>query len=126
MSNGWFLLLLPLLCKEEASESQTLQAHVSPRSQIADPEKTCINGQLKNYELIELASCANCEFSYLIFVGCVQVVIDNGIMQLTLSKPGGIVTGISYNGVDNLMEIRNEEDNRGLVLMLMISLNESN
>lgn len=55
-----------------------------------------------------------------------QVVIDNGIMRLTLSKPGGIVTGISYNGVDNLMEIINEEDNRGLVLLLMILLNESN
>ncbi|KAG0453281.1 hypothetical protein HPP92_025945 [Vanilla planifolia] len=41
------------------------------------------------------------------------VVIDNGILELTLSKPGGIVTGIKYNGIDNLMEIRNKEDNRG-------------
>ncbi|KAJ0966751.1 hypothetical protein J5N97_023668 [Dioscorea zingiberensis] len=41
------------------------------------------------------------------------VIIDNGILQLTLSKPGGIVTGICYNGVDNLMEILNKEDNRG-------------
>ncbi|KAJ4774966.1 Rhamnogalacturonate lyase [Rhynchospora pubera] len=41
------------------------------------------------------------------------VVIDNGIIQLTLSNPDGIVTGIQYNGVDNLMEILNKEDNRG-------------
>ncbi|KAH7669403.1 Rhamnogalacturonate lyase protein [Dioscorea alata] len=41
------------------------------------------------------------------------VIIDNGILQLTLSKPGGIVTGVKYNGVDNLMEILNNEANRG-------------
>ncbi|KAL6012683.1 hypothetical protein ACLOJK_003172 [Asimina triloba] len=41
------------------------------------------------------------------------VVIDNGILQLTLSKPEGIVTGICYNGIDNLLEVRNEETNRG-------------
>lgn len=42
-----------------------------------------------------------------------QVVMDNGILQVTLSKPGGIITGISFNGIDNLLEIRNEESNRG-------------
>ncbi|KAJ1692996.1 hypothetical protein LUZ63_009694 [Rhynchospora breviuscula] len=41
------------------------------------------------------------------------VVIDNGIIQLTLSNPDGIVTGVQYNGMDNLMEILNKEDNRG-------------
>ncbi|XP_020113077.1 probable rhamnogalacturonate lyase B isoform X2 [Ananas comosus] len=46
-------------------------------------------------------------------VGDLSVVIDNGIFQLTLSKPDGIVTGIQYNGVDNLMEVLNREDNRG-------------
>ena len=42
-----------------------------------------------------------------------QVIIDNGILQLTLSKPDGIVTGVQYNGVDNLMEVINKEDDRG-------------
>lgn len=42
-----------------------------------------------------------------------QVVIDNGILQVTLSNPDGIVTGIRYNGVDNLLEVLNKEDNRG-------------
>ncbi|GMJ15234.1 hypothetical protein like AT4G24430 [Hibiscus trionum] len=42
-----------------------------------------------------------------------HVVMDNGILQVTISKPGGIVTGVSYQGIDNLLEIRNEESNRG-------------
>ncbi|KAM1023390.1 hypothetical protein TB2_044139 [Malus domestica] len=42
-----------------------------------------------------------------------HVMMDNGIVQVTLSKPDGIVTGIRYNGIDNLLEIRNEESNRG-------------
>ncbi|CAI9116109.1 OLC1v1017177C1 [Oldenlandia corymbosa var. corymbosa] len=40
-------------------------------------------------------------------------VMDNGFVQVTLSNPEGIVTGISYNGVDNLLEVLNEESNRG-------------
>ncbi|KAH0989070.1 hypothetical protein GBA52_000553 [Prunus armeniaca] len=42
-----------------------------------------------------------------------DVVMDNGILQVTLSKPAGMVTGIQYNGVDNLLEILNEDSNRG-------------
>ncbi|KAK1311144.1 hypothetical protein QJS10_CPA08g00313 [Acorus calamus] len=42
-----------------------------------------------------------------------HVVMDNGILQVTLSKPDGIITGVRYNGIDNLMEIINKEDNRG-------------
>ncbi|KAK9743470.1 hypothetical protein RND81_03G241500 [Saponaria officinalis] len=41
------------------------------------------------------------------------VVIDNGLLQMTISNPGGIVTKIQYNGIQNLLEETNEEDNRG-------------
>ncbi|GLT60575.1 hypothetical protein SLA2020_333360 [Shorea laevis] len=36
------------------------------------------------------------------------VVMENGILQVTISSPDGIVTGIQYNGIDNLLEV--EED----------------
>ncbi|KAK9930032.1 hypothetical protein M0R45_027091 [Rubus argutus] len=42
-----------------------------------------------------------------------HVVMDNGILQVTLSKPDGIVTGIQYKGIDNLLEVLTEEANRG-------------
>lgn len=42
-----------------------------------------------------------------------QVIMDNGIVQVNLSNPEGIVTGIRYNGIDNLLEILNEEYDRG-------------
>lgn len=45
--------------------------------------------------------------------------MDNGIVQVTLSNPDGIVTGIRYNGVDNLLEVLNKESNRGYVVLEM-------
>ncbi|GMP83654.1 hypothetical protein CsSME_00037485 [Camellia sinensis var. sinensis] len=42
-----------------------------------------------------------------------HVVIDNGILQLALSNPGGTVTGITYGGIDNLIELHNQELNGG-------------
>ncbi|KAI3451276.1 hypothetical protein Pfo_007941 [Paulownia fortunei] len=42
-----------------------------------------------------------------------QVVLDNGIVNVTLSTPGGMITGIEYNGIDNLLEYEYKENNRG-------------
>lgn len=46
--------------------------------------------------------------------------MDNGIVQVALSKPGGIVTGVRYNGIDNLLEVLNDESNRGYRLKQFI------
>ncbi|PRQ20947.1 putative rhamnogalacturonan endolyase [Rosa chinensis] len=42
-----------------------------------------------------------------------MVVMDNGILQVNLSKPEGMVTGIQYKGIDNLLEVLEDETNRG-------------
>lgn len=39
--------------------------------------------------------------------------MDNGIVQVTLSTPDGDVVGLSYNGIPNILETKNEEQNRG-------------
>ncbi|XP_044476132.1 probable rhamnogalacturonate lyase B isoform X2 [Mangifera indica] len=41
------------------------------------------------------------------------VVMDNEILQVTISNPQGIVTGIKFRGMDNLLEVRNPEIDRG-------------
>ncbi|XP_028802146.1 uncharacterized protein LOC114757310 [Neltuma alba] len=46
-------------------------------------------------------------------IGDSHVVMDNGIVKVYLSKPGGFVTRIQYNGVDNLLEVLDQRDNRG-------------
>ncbi|XP_054810059.1 probable rhamnogalacturonate lyase B [Prosopis cineraria] len=42
-----------------------------------------------------------------------KVVMDNGIVSVTLTRPDGNLIGVSYNGIDNLLEPRNRPDNRG-------------
>ncbi|KAL5777437.1 hypothetical protein ACOSP7_010363 [Xanthoceras sorbifolium] len=42
-----------------------------------------------------------------------HVVMDNGILQVTISNPKGCVTGVRYKGIDNLLEYNNTEVNRG-------------
>ncbi|XP_027917587.1 uncharacterized protein LOC114176676 [Vigna unguiculata] len=42
-----------------------------------------------------------------------QVVIDNGIVSVKFSRPEGYILGMSYKGIDNILEDDNEEQDRG-------------
>ncbi|CAK7339754.1 unnamed protein product [Dovyalis caffra] len=42
-----------------------------------------------------------------------RMVMDNGLVQVTLSSPTGDVTGIQYHGINNALETKNREGNRG-------------
>lgn len=39
--------------------------------------------------------------------------MDNGIFSITIACPEGTVTGIEYNGLDNILNDRNEKSDRG-------------
>lgn len=42
-----------------------------------------------------------------------HVYIDNGIVQITLTNPGGLLRGIKFGGIDNLLELHNRDLNGG-------------
>lgn len=46
-----------------------------------------------------------------------QVIIDNGLLQLTLTNPEGYLTGVRYNGIDNILQKRNKESGRAYVVL---------
>ncbi|GKA37010.1 probable rhamnogalacturonate lyase B isoform X1 [Tanacetum coccineum] len=42
-----------------------------------------------------------------------HVVVDNGIFSITIASPQGTVTGIEFNGIDNILNDHNGESDRG-------------
>ncbi|KAI3832910.1 hypothetical protein MKW92_013118 [Papaver armeniacum] len=42
-----------------------------------------------------------------------HVVMDNGLVQVNISNPFGLVTGVQYNGIDNLLETITEANHGG-------------
>ncbi|WJZ95866.1 hypothetical protein VitviT2T_014605 [Vitis vinifera] len=41
------------------------------------------------------------------------VMLDNGLVKLTILRPQGFLTGIKYGGMDNLLDLKSSETNRG-------------
>ncbi|KAK6154641.1 hypothetical protein DH2020_008889 [Rehmannia glutinosa] len=41
------------------------------------------------------------------------IIVDNGLVRLTISKPQGLLTAIKYGGIDNLLDIQSNELSRG-------------
>ncbi|KAI3879855.1 hypothetical protein MKW92_043037 [Papaver armeniacum] len=61
----------------------------------------------------DTSALSNLEDGVKLYVQDNHVVMDNGLVQVNISNPLGFVTGVQYNGTDNLLEIDNEEHNRG-------------
>jgi len=43
------------------------------------------------------------------------LVVDNGIVSVSMARPEGYILGISYNGIDNILDSENKELDRGYV-----------
>ncbi|KAJ8540138.1 hypothetical protein K7X08_026527 [Anisodus acutangulus] len=48
-----------------------------------------------------------------LFISRNYVVMDNGIVQVTLTNPTGSMAGVRYNGIDNVLEMDFKDTNRG-------------
>ncbi|BBN16054.1 rhamnogalacturonan endolyase [Marchantia polymorpha subsp. ruderalis] len=46
-------------------------------------------------------------------INAVQVVLDNGTVQVIITKPGGNVAGVKYGGMDNVLDASHKESDRG-------------
>ncbi|OVA10046.1 Rhamnogalacturonate lyase [Macleaya cordata] len=83
--------------------------------------QTRTNGPFQGlmYDYIHLGSCgglgSTSSFAVQLHIHNDHVIMDNGIVEVTLSKPEGFVTRVRYNGMDNVLEYRNHKENRGYV-----------
>ncbi|XP_057794981.1 probable rhamnogalacturonate lyase B [Salvia miltiorrhiza] len=42
-----------------------------------------------------------------------NIIMDNGLVRLTIMKPQGLLTAIKYAGIDNLLDLKSNQLNRG-------------
>ena len=74
--------------------------------------------QIKKYVglfLVKEISIRVCFFIIILYILLFQVVMDNGLVRVTLSNPAGIVTEIKYEGVDNALDYSQRESRRGYI-----------
>ncbi|KAF5454361.1 hypothetical protein F2P56_024033 [Juglans regia] len=76
-------------------------------------EKTPLRGVLLNVNAAQESNVDDDHDVELHTYDDLQVVVDNGLMQVNLSRPAGDVVGITYGGIDNLLENHNRWENRG-------------
>lgn len=56
-----------------------------------------------------------------------KVVVDNGIIQVTFSSPSGLITGIKYNGFNNVLndKIQNRGYDRVIYTLIYMAFEKS-
>ncbi|KAL8112828.1 hypothetical protein AgCh_020216 [Apium graveolens] len=55
-----------------------------------------------------------------------KVLLDNGLVKLTILKPQGILAGIKYGGMENLLDLKSGETGRGLKGSVYGTIHSSN
>ena len=52
----------------------------------------------------------------------VQIVLDNGIIQVTFSIPEGFIIGIRFGGIDNVLDVTNRLSDRGYLPLIFLTI----
>lgn len=53
-------------------------------------------------------------------INATQVVLDNGTVQIIITKPGGNVAGVKYGGMDNVLDASYKDSSRGYMLSRLL------
>lgn len=66
-----------------------------------------------HYKLIIVDSTRYIRYISYVILSVLQVVMDNGIIKVTLTNPSGSIAGIQFNGVKNLLNDSKKQEYRG-------------
>ncbi|KAM6594385.1 hypothetical protein CsatA_002088 [Cannabis sativa] len=96
-------LLWMLLCSSSTTSSQT---------NTIRPIRKVLESSIRGRELLSSSSSAP-RIIHTTQRHKKVIVLDNGLVQISFSNPGGDVIGIKYNNMNNLLEPHNKYSNRG-------------